>query len=626
MQRELLGRPNPPASRLKDTAAKLSAIRDEIRGAEDRLARNARVLGCALARLATSVALVDQRIDVVVVDEASMASVPFVALASIHAKRTAVFAGDFRQLPPIVLADEPPVAREWLGRHVFDHAGITDRVTRGGPLDPRVVMLKTQYRMHPDIARRVSSIYYNEQLRDDSQIAERVRPARGGGPYPNVSAQLVDISDLGPFCPQGPEELGLSRFNPVSALVGLMLASEALGDQGLSVGIITPYRLQARLLRVLAKDLGIDRATISTVHRFQGGEVDIAIVDLTTAESHRSLGTLLGGDTWSTAGRLLNVAISRPRGKLVVVAACRHIYNHWSRNPTEAHTQALYQVLASFTARRMKPQQLRDWIDALDPVAGLSPIQISEGGLFKGRAVHAVGAAVRDLFLAVRKESQPAPWMRRSAGNGARVIVRGQSLSSEWSRLPVARMFDAQVTYNSAFVDRDRFVLEIPGFMQVSGGSGATAIIRLPDSAQLLADLLELVPPGENPITQHGGDLLTRRRAESPAGETAAPDGLRSPSTAPAIVTMDGPSRSSTPPRKARGPGRSDRQRAGPRDAAHATARMLAAKPPSTTPRVPGRLPTKWCPRHSRRGEPKMMGGKWALCCTVDRCAWSYPL
>src|SRR5690606_21087235 len=83
---------------------------------------------------------------------------------------------------------------------------------------------------------------------------------------------------------------------------------------------------QAKLLRLLVDDLGWgELVTVSTVHRFQGGEADAVIVDLTTAQPHDPLGPLLGGDTWAAAGRLLNVATSRARGKLVVVGDIAHI-------------------------------------------------------------------------------------------------------------------------------------------------------------------------------------------------------------------------------------------------------------------------------------------------------------
>ena len=40
---------------------------------------------------------------------------------------------------------------------------------------------------------------------------------------------------------------------------------------------MTPYAVQARLLKTMARELALDRdrLTISTVHRYQGSEVDV---------------------------------------------------------------------------------------------------------------------------------------------------------------------------------------------------------------------------------------------------------------------------------------------------------------------------------------------------------------
>jgi superfamily I DNA and/or RNA helicase len=54
-----------------------------------------------------------------------------------------------------------------------------------------------------------------------------------------------------------------------------------------------------------------------TVHQFQGSEADAVVFDLVDGPGRHKLGLLLRGDTGT---RLLNVAISRARAKLVVVA------------------------------------------------------------------------------------------------------------------------------------------------------------------------------------------------------------------------------------------------------------------------------------------------------------------
>ncbi len=64
------------------------------------------------------------------------------------------------------------------------------------------------------------------------------------------------------------------------------------------------------------------RASIecSTVHRFQGQERDVVILDTVDAEPMKPGVLLSERGAHSTAQNLINVAVSRARGKLIVVA------------------------------------------------------------------------------------------------------------------------------------------------------------------------------------------------------------------------------------------------------------------------------------------------------------------
>lgn len=71
---------------------------------------------------------------------------------------------------------------------------------------------------------------------------------------------------------------------------------------------------------------------IGTIHQFQGSEADIVIFDVVDGRGRKKLGQLLRDD----AGvRLVNVAITRARGKLILLAD-RKWYQmnvHRSENP-----------------------------------------------------------------------------------------------------------------------------------------------------------------------------------------------------------------------------------------------------------------------------------------------------
>lgn len=58
--------------------------------------------------------------DIVVIDEASMLILPNAAYAASLSKDKVIFAGDFRQIPPIISAQDNELVKRWVGRSVFD--------------------------------------------------------------------------------------------------------------------------------------------------------------------------------------------------------------------------------------------------------------------------------------------------------------------------------------------------------------------------------------------------------------------------------------------------------------------------------------------------------------------------
>jgi superfamily I DNA and/or RNA helicase len=66
-----------------------------------------------------------------------------------------------------------------------------------------------------------------------------------------------------------------------------------------------------------------DRIRIGTVHAFQGSEADVIILDLVESRNHK-IGNLYHGET---GDRLINVAISRAKDKLIVVGDRQAFYD-----------------------------------------------------------------------------------------------------------------------------------------------------------------------------------------------------------------------------------------------------------------------------------------------------------
>lgn len=91
-----------------------------------------------------------------------------------------------------------------------------------------------------------------------------------------------------------------------------------------------PYAEQSRLIRrLLSADHSLDQIVeCRTVHRFQGGERDMVILDTVDAPPLTPGVLLAGKGPGSSARNLINVSISRARGKLVIVADVAYFEQH----------------------------------------------------------------------------------------------------------------------------------------------------------------------------------------------------------------------------------------------------------------------------------------------------------
>jgi hypothetical protein len=281
-------------------AAHAAADRD----LEARVVANARIVMCTLTNAYLSPLIADQRFDVLIAEEAGMATLPALFHAACLCRERAIMVGDPRQLPPIVQSNDDRIRRA-IGRNIFD-------VTVPDPAQsPLVAMLETQYRMHPAIGSIVGRLFYADRLvhRADPDLTTAIasRP-----PFPGQSVVVVD-TEARTTCERSAK--GSSRINRASAELTAALAHEAVRAGAPSIAVITPYAAQAAEIRRLLGARRIrDAVECSTIHRFQGRECDVVLIDLVDAAPMRPSALL------AEAPNLLNVSISRARGKLVIVA------------------------------------------------------------------------------------------------------------------------------------------------------------------------------------------------------------------------------------------------------------------------------------------------------------------
>lgn len=339
------------SERLDAIVAEIKAIDEQLTLLKESLLKNCRVLATTVYQSYLRPEI-GREYDVVVVDEASMLLLPMVYYAAGLAKEKVIVAGDFRQLPPIVISDKP-LCHGWLKRDVFFSAGIAAAVGKLDAAPPAsLVTLTEQFRMQEDICVLVNSVFYGNRLTTSPRVrGHRSRPR----PFTHATKGLlfVDTSAWGSWAAF---KLGTySRYNVDHARLVRAIAVN-LRDSGYirpssteddRLGIVSPYNAQCRLIgKLIEEGIGVRGSVYArTVHRFQGSERDTMICDVTDSTGVIPSRFVRAQAIEEDGARLLNVALSRARLCTVLIAnfkylrdklpsrAClRQIINQFERN------------------------------------------------------------------------------------------------------------------------------------------------------------------------------------------------------------------------------------------------------------------------------------------------------
>ena len=309
----------------------LTAILSALAEIKREVIADAAVVATTLTRAYLWDEIQGRRFDTVILDEASMAPIPALWITAQLADANVVIVGDFRQLPPIKLADDP-LADKWLGRDVFDASGVRDAYDAGAP-PAHFVQLTEQFRMHPDISAIANTLIYDNTLHDAPSVATRTLGRWYRGDWgPDEPVTLVDTGSTNAWASSVVARGRPTRVNFLSAVICVDLAAKMLredaeppSDGSARILIATPYRGQARLLELLLRDAGLDALVrAGTAHTFQGSEAPIVIFDLVIDEPHWRVALMI--PTYDeTNSRLLNVALTRAEQRLVIVGDLEYI-------------------------------------------------------------------------------------------------------------------------------------------------------------------------------------------------------------------------------------------------------------------------------------------------------------
>lgn len=181
-------------------------------------------------------------------------------------------------------------------------------------------MVDLQYRMHLEIADFVSENMYQGRLKTFNKIMESRNEIAALSPCRNEAMTLMDLSGMYSICTKTKDN---SRINLLSAMMSMRLAEKYIGNY--EVGIVTPYSAQSRLIVAMLRDIqAIDKrwekVSCATVHQFQGSEKPVIIYDAVDCYRMPYPGTLLTSLKNDTANRLFNVAVTRAKGKFILIA------------------------------------------------------------------------------------------------------------------------------------------------------------------------------------------------------------------------------------------------------------------------------------------------------------------
>ena len=314
-------------------------LREDLKAHTDFLVKSSRLVFSTISNFILNTNLYESKFDNLIVDEASMLAMPSLIALGHNISKRLILVGDFQQLSPISMVKD-----DLLIDSVFEMSGVNIRNTD----HPALHQLLHQRRSNEKIVDLINRTFYQGKLIPSAKENEKVIYSN---PFPGKIIALKRVKDGAVRYTKGG-----TRQNKVFAenIIDILDTLSEDKSADFTIGIITPYRGQVSLLRALKKERGYDdhfdsRVKIGTVHTFQGSECDIIIfdmVDCSMMESGHSnrLGQLYHGDEGE---RLLNVAVSRARHKLILVCDPDYIKNI-PGDKINPNTRSLFNKLSKY--------------------------------------------------------------------------------------------------------------------------------------------------------------------------------------------------------------------------------------------------------------------------------------
>jgi superfamily I DNA and/or RNA helicase len=247
------------------------------------------------------------------VDEAGQMPLANV-LAVAGAARNLVLLGDPQQLAQPSHATHPPGAGASALGHIL---GERATMPEGAGL-----LLDLTYRMHPDLCRYTSEVFYDGKLHGVEGLGRQEilgdPPFSSSGLRSGSGLRFVEVPHQGNTNASPEEADEVARLAEMLAVCSWQDRDGAVRPVGCDgILIVTPYNAQIRAIQGALAFRGLTGFRVGTVDKFQGREAPVVIYSMATSsadDAPRGLDFLYDRHR-------LNVATSRARAMAVIVAS-----------------------------------------------------------------------------------------------------------------------------------------------------------------------------------------------------------------------------------------------------------------------------------------------------------------
>jgi DNA replication ATP-dependent helicase Dna2 len=261
--------------------------------------------------------------DYVIIDEASMASIPLTLIGMVFGRKI-ILVGDHLQLPPIF---NVPI-KQWLEKSLFELL-ISKYPNHSGFLD-------TQYRSNKHIAMFPSHFVYSDQLKTAYGIEnihidyfpqnEDSLSQSLSGRYPIIWIDTFNFDEPGLEWKLFGRQYSACNLFEAALVIKIMKEYLKAGySLEKDIAVVTPFRLQAAVIGRLIKQVFSKKVNnvfnlwsitkSSTIDAYQGRENNIVILSLVDDGLNPKAARVLQDN------RRINVAITRAKRKLIILAS-----------------------------------------------------------------------------------------------------------------------------------------------------------------------------------------------------------------------------------------------------------------------------------------------------------------